>query len=307
MIRNIYKLEFSSAVHFGKNKLSNSLEIIHSDTLFSALAIEWINIYGKIDDFINAAENENFRISSAMPYKDDIFYIKKPIMNIEIDENYLDFKRIKKIKYVPIKEVNRYTDFIKNASEMDFEVPKFTQEYTMQKVNLMTEKSEPYNIEVRKFNDNCGLYFIAQFENEEFIQKFEEVLYSLSLTGIGGKVSSGLGKFTFNKIEDKEINSLLDKKSVYNISLSLLSPSLLEIQNLSSQNLAYNLITRGGFVNSSTYRNEMGAVKRKRISMFEEGSCFNSKIKGNIVDVSDENANHPVYRYGIGMYIGVDI
>jgi CRISPR-associated protein Csm4 len=40
--------------------------------------------------------------------------------------------------------------------------------------------------------------------------------------------------------------------------------------------------------------------------MFNTGSCFQEKIKGRILDVSDQGG-HPVYRYGKGMFLGVKI
>lgn len=40
--------------------------------------------------------------------------------------------------------------------------------------------------------------------------------------------------------------------------------------------------------------------------MFNSGSCFNKHLKGQILDVSNKG-NHKIYRYGIGMFLGVKI
>ena len=51
------------------------------------------------------------------------------------------------------------------------------------------------------FNDGNGLYIIVGFQDEKVKNLFEELLESLSYTGVGGKKSTGLGRFEYQESE----------------------------------------------------------------------------------------------------------
>ena len=67
-------------------------ELIHSDTIFGALtnAIAYLNL--DIEDFISRVRENEIKISSAMPYKDGIFFPSLPVKPlIEEQEEARDF------------------------------------------------------------------------------------------------------------------------------------------------------------------------------------------------------------------------
>lgn len=305
MTRIVYKLHFSSAVRIGENRLSNTLEIMHSDTLFSALAIAWMHCHGTMEDFVHAAQHGDLRISSAMPYHGSTLYIKKPLFCMPFHASHTDGKSLKKISYIPLDGVPCYVDFLTNGGALPFVIPTFSQMHMVQKVNLQTEQSEPYLVAVRSFHPQCGLYFIADFTSLALQQQFESALDCLADTGIGGKISAGYGNFTYEKEDFPSLPSCAQPNC--HIALSLISPSAQSLTHLHFDKLGYQLISRGGFVNSANYRTDATPVKRKRVAMFAEGSCFNHATTGQILDVSGPSTNHPVYRYGCGMYLGVSL
>ena len=71
---------------------------------------------------------------------------------------------------------------------------KFRQE-TQAAVRREKEDTLPYRVGVFYFGEKSGLYILTAWEQEEDKQLLEELLESLSYTGIGGKKFSGLGKF----------------------------------------------------------------------------------------------------------------
>jgi CRISPR-associated protein Csm4 len=53
----------------------------------------------------------------------------------------------------------------------------------------------PYHVAAWRFAAHCGLYLIVRYEKQEDLQLFTNLLQDLSWEGIGGKQSSGWGKF----------------------------------------------------------------------------------------------------------------
>ena len=51
---------------------------------------------------------------------------------------------------------------------------------------------------VYRFSAGNGLYLLAGFDSEVVQQRVETLLHSLSYSGIGGKRSAGLGRFTLS-------------------------------------------------------------------------------------------------------------
>ena len=137
---------------------------------------------------------------------------------------------------------------------------------------------------------------------------------SLSLSGIGGKRTSGYGQFEYefkqldessNVESERTLAALLNKNAEYYLSLSAFYPQKDEVKNL--KNGYYSLIQRQGFVQSATYNNKDNKILKKRsITMINAGSCFREKFEGEVVDVK-KDGNHSVYRYGKPIMIGIEL
>ncbi|WP_081411115.1 type III-A CRISPR-associated RAMP protein Csm4 [Desulfotruncus alcoholivorax] len=319
----IYKLKFLTPVRFGSSSagagLAQSKISCHADTLFSALGQEWINIYGNrgFNEFIEAARNNRLLISDLYPWHDLELYLPKPVLpplfqqDVD-DEGKTDKKLMKQLAYIPVSKFRAYIDFLRDGVELPWNSGHegFAYEVLLYRANIVREiETMPYLVSAYRFVGTGGLYFILQ-SSEFWREKFDIVIESLGLSGIGGKRSSGLGKFELAEesfeigLYDSDciLEEMLKEDGGVYMSLSVLAPAQDDLAVIKQGKSYYSLIRRTGFVASPVYAGTQ--LKRKPVVMFDAGSCFPAKIKGRILDVSD-NGGHPVYRYGKGMYLGV--
>ena len=275
----LYKLRFPNGIHIGTafgNTLEETMIGTYSDTFFSAIYNEYMKIYDD-NELYKISETGDFLVSDLLPFKEKEdrttdFYLPKPFINIERKviktETTVDRKKVKAINFIPADKLNEYFSFLEKGTkfpEIDDNFGK-RQLYTKNKVSLNGEDTKLYNIEVFKFNKNSGLYFIVKLpEDDKWQEIFENILESLSLTGIGGKKNSGFGQFIsedpmffdgtdFDAIEsesDAFINRALFTKSKKFLLLSSYSPKIEEIKKIKESDNCYQLIKRSGFVNSS--------------------------------------------------------
>jgi len=316
----VYKLKFISAVHFGTDsphgRLSESTISCHADTLFSAICQEWLKIYGiyGLEELLDAVYKDEFKISDMFPYIKEELYLPKPALHIERNHNseiLVDKKTMKNIKYIPATHFKDYINFLKKGGKLPFENIEFGKEVVSKRVNLRQEQSMPYIVSSFKFNEDAGLYFLLD-TNEKLREKFEVVLDSLGGNGIGGKKHIGLGKFElyeesyelFLYDSDAAIDELINTEGDFYMALSVVAPTDDDLDSIDLEQSYYIIINRTGFVDSVNYSNN--ALKKKSVMMFNSGSCFNKHLKGQILDVSNKG-NHKIYRYGIGMFLGVKI
>lgn len=299
----IYLLNFKSAVHFGKKRLSDNQPVIKADTLFSALFIEALKIGQNTEYLLN-----DLIISNTFPYLQGNCYLPKPLINKEVKREEVDDAKIfKKLEYIP---VDRYLDFINEKFKAEdakdcIDDFLFGSNITFEKVAIESkqaierEETQPYTIGAYKYNKDCGLYFIAQGA-EQSLHLLEENLNSLQYSGIGGKRFSGLGQFEYSKIEDEELDEIINSKGEKNI---LLSNAMFEVNdNDVLQNANYILEKRSGFIQSNNFEQQI--VKKRDYFTFIAGSVFDKRFKGHIVNVGVDG-NHPVYRYAKAFWIGV--
>ena len=332
----LYKLRFPNGIHIGTasgNTLEETMMSVYSDTFYSAIYNEYMKIYND-DELYKISETGEFLISDLLPFKEkeDIstdFYLPKPFISVQRDETIkekndeevIDRKKVKATNFIPADKLGEYFSFLKtgkNFPEIDDDFGK-KELYTKNKVSLKNEDTKLYNIEVFKFNEKSGLYFIVRLpENNEWQEIFENILESLSLTGIGGKRNSGFGQFTsedpmffdgedFDAIEsesDAYINRALYSDEKNFLSISSYSPKMKEIEKIKESENYYQLIKRSGFVNSSLYSEQ--AEKRKQVYMLSSGSVLSFKPEGKILDLK-LHGEHSIYRMGKPIVLGVKI
>lgn len=179
----IFKLIFNTAVHFGNGRLDSTGMTFYADTLFSALFKEALEINGidYANELYNRANNGELALSDAMPYCGDDLYIPKPVLHIECKEdgNSVMKKKFKNLNYICVDDLD---DFIKGEYE-PFEL-KFGKSKIQAKVSVKQDTdNEPYNVGVYKFDDECGLYFIAKIA-EDYVKDFKIIMDSLSYKGL---------------------------------------------------------------------------------------------------------------------------
>jgi len=333
MGKYIFKMRFESPVSFGAvNSTAGSRNVnyyAHSDTLFSAISNEWIRVFG-IESFNNMLEltrKGEILFSDLLPFLNEELFLPKPIIFIDKDREKTikkndssEKKILKKLEFIPITKYIEYLNFVSSDIEFPFKIKSFVEENVVWKMSKTYSKNTmPYVVDSYIFKENAGLYFIAKLP-DDLINDFYEIFLSSGLSGIGGRKSSGFGKYVEadDPIElaesdfeewkvyksDYILSKMLAEKGEYYVSLSSIIPEIDDIKILKEDNSYYSLIKRNGFVYSDNYSKNMS--KRKQIIMMNSGSCFKSKIKGEILDLSD-GGNHPVYKYGKGIFIGVNI
>ena len=135
----------------------------------------------------------------------------------------------------------------------------------------------------------------------------------LGLGGIGGRRSSGFGKFVLKGApqllsEDCSgdagmLKVLLENKtSSLQMSLSVLCPVQEQIATVKKG--AFSLLKRSGFVYN---QNSQNFEKRSSVYMLKAGSCFPERVEGRLLEFTALGAQHAVYRYGKAVYMGLPV
>ena len=266
--------------------------------------------------------------SSLFPYwrtadSDLYFYLPKPLLKLEQEEQQsaksfeeikqlaTKLKKQKKSTYIRASQINSLLE--SGGSDRQFAVPEFAAPLVAGRVALREEKPLPYYVGSYVFSKHSGLYFILGVEHEEEFTLIKELLFSLGYSGIGGKRSSGYGKFELadDKLElsddggdyddDTAIALMLyNEKSKYQMCLAPVCPCVDEIAVVKQG--SYKLIKRGGFIASSAAKDN---IKRNSIYMLQEGSCFPERLRGQMLQQTVDGLAHDVYRDGIGMFVGL--
>ena len=301
----IYKMRFLSGVHFGKGRIDNGDITCMADTLFSAMCIEALKMGGekRLNDLVTVFRDGKALISDTFPYIGDTYYLPKPCIRVEKNDTDRNAKKqFKKMSYIPLEELSTYIKGNIQPEGINEELTSLNTREIRTRVSIEGEESTPYNIEVVKYGENNGIYMILGYEEDDIKNEVEDILISLSYTGIGGKTSSGLGKFELvNKKVPESLNEMLEVDADAYMTLSVSLPSDEELEEAVADG-RYVLIKRSGFVNSSTYSDTFS--RKKDIYMMKAGSCFKNRYQGDIYDVSF-GGRHAVYRYGKPLMIGV--
>lgn len=304
----LYQLEFQNGVRFGSGNLDSTEITFHVDTLFSALFQEALK-FGREKEFLSCIEEGKLLFSDAFPYIGKCFYIPKPIVHVEPktdQEQGISRKKklFKNLKYIP-------QEYLEIFLKGDFEEKHMGNLKDLGKYAMKTavairgqEEPQPYRVSTFCFQEGNGLYLILAYEQEEDKNLFEELMESLSYTGIGGKRSAGFGRF--EAMEGKMPDSLRSKLTDIGEMKVLLSTALPQKQQLETvlEGATYTLIRRGGFIDSQNLKN--GPKRKKDLYVFAPGSCFKTAFSGQIQEEETGEA-HPVFRYEKALFLGVNL
>lgn len=349
MLYRLYKLRFLTPVRFGVDSRGAGLDQAslagHADTLFSAFVSE-AAAYGEkaAKQLLDEAQAGNMLLSDLFPYQGERLYLPRPLLPprfdmqnqeqtpAEIRQGAGRRKLWKQQKYLAVSDFPAYLRWLETGSIFDSQPAQFGAFVTADKVNRREEDALPYLVASYTFKpdqqtsagvpvsyDNgqdagSGLYFILGTTGSELADRVDNLIASLGYSGIGGKRSSGYGKFELyeDPIDMDEQGVYDDDAALYamltaaqadwQMTLSVLWPTAEEVPHL--KDAYYQLIQRSGFVNSPAYAPQ--AMKRHGIHMINSGSCLKTRAAGQIGDLSAQGA-HPVYRYGKPLYAGVKL
>lgn len=331
----LFKLHFKTALHTGSDtgviSLPSSEMQIHSDTLFSALCSEALQSGGlpELNRLYEYVRDDKLCFSDALPFSGSELYVLKPIMPPAYDfradaaDNTADgnkndnkAKKMKKLIYLPVTQVESYMAYLKGEiTGTEWEIPEIAQfgitgARTMTAIRGM-EKTTPFEAGIFEFLPGCGLYIIVSYESGEQLVLFKKLLRMVSLSGIGGKRSAGLGKF---ELEDEIhlnvlhndsagcLSRLLDREDApWFMTLNVSLPAEEEMEDVIKDGF-YNLVRRGGFIQSQSYSTT--PLKKREMYLLSPGSCLKRRFKGFIADVS-AGGTHSVYRMAKPLFMGV--
>ena len=298
MTYKMYIMNFQSA-HFGAGTLDSSKMTFAADRLFSALAIEAKKMR-KMEEFVSLAGQDEFVLTDAFPYKSGPFLPKpigfpkfdQPDLTTDVKEVRRQAKMAKKLQFIPFDKFDSYV----NGTLFEDAEHAVT--------NIIT-KNQPhvdghlYQVSTVRFADQSALYVIATESN-----LLNELMTSLQYTGIGGKRSSGYGRFdlTITDIPDALKNRLtkVHQGSVMTLTTSLPVEKELEY---AMETGSYLLSKSSGFA-FSTKTNEN--YRKQDLYKFASGSTFSETFTGQIVDVRPLDFPHEVLNYAKPLFFKME-
>lgn len=313
MTTKTVKLSFKGPVHFGRGRLSDDGCACDAATIFSALFIEALH-EGVQDELLQAARCGEFFMSDAFPYKGETMYLPKPIVGSKVfgarnEErakvnagDSRERKAYNKLSFVP---ASHYADnlagtFDAVAALDNFKVGKSS---LQTKVNLTRKESDdakPYFVGGFSYFKDAGLYFIVRGSYD-----MAHLLELLSYAGLGGKRTSGYGRFEFDIVDSDPLEQLASSSVCAGTSV-LLTTSAPRNDELSDELLdgaRYQLVRKGGFVQSKTHGDT--PQKKRDMYLFAAGATFSHTFEGDVFDVNATPGAHSVYRYAKAMWVEV--
>jgi len=299
----ICKLSFESEVHIGNGSLTDACYSIGADTLFSALCHEAIKSGGdaSLTYLVIQAKTNKLLISDGFPYIGDKFYIPKPL----ICENTLS-----SMEFIPMDLIHTISTEPEKINE-EHEIEQF-QKLGRRRIHTHIPRSQdrdklPYYVGTYQFFRENGIYFVIGYEDRLLLEFIKNLLLSLQYTGIGGKKSSGLGRFwfEFQQIEECFEKKLCNKSSSakWYMTLSVSLPKEDEKECLVGAK--YICLKRKGFICSETYTSHMydedDVLLKREVEIIKSGACVKQCYKGQIANVNNKKG-HDVYRYAMPLY-----
>lgn len=322
----LYKMSFVTPVHFGTSDGARSLDSSQSsvcaDTLFSGLCHMALRDGGRqaVEELADWVREGSLLLTDAFPYYEmssgTEYYVPKPFMRSEkhMDTDPADRKKMKKLTHIPISHMEEFCDSIFGKKRFDLkeDLPEFGFYRASIKAGITYwEKAQPYAVGEYYFGKNSGLYVIVRMEegHKAILQKYMEFL---GMSGLGGKVSSGYGRFARAQFLDLNRSGKQEKLLYYYltrenadwyISMTTALPKEEELEE-SLENAGFALVRRSGFVQSENFLESGAPVKKKTQYFMQAGSAFVNRFQGALYDVG-RGGRHPVYRYGKPLYLGV--
>ncbi len=309
--------------------LSSYRTPLRSDTLFGIICwgIRIIWDEKKLLETLKQFKEKNppFIISSAFPFakvnnKISYFFPKPFFKPFKLNpeelnpETMSDFKRYKKIKFLPYEI---FLNLIQNKiTEKDFflNYRKEWRNYSSALYNNIIvmhnsidrlsgstlKEGGLFMSEDTFYLTNNGLFFLVEIYNDEYESVLKSVFSFLEHNGLGADSSTGKGNF---KITIENFPGFPEnKKSNRFITLSLYYPSnderIFFSENINK--LWYNTEQRKGKVGGKLF--VTNNIIKKRLMMFSEGSGFpemNKQFYGeNIIVKNVPTLPHKIFHYG---------
>lgn len=334
----LYQLRFTTPVHFGPSDSALSLYIsedhFRADTLFSALCHTSCAMDGPeaASALCEEAGHGKLLLSDSMPWmrktgaaekkavpggiEDATFFLPRPMLVSATDAPPEMLKAMKKRNWLPIPRMDAFVSSVGGQADFDpMEFPvDFGKSDAAERAAIPREDgadAEPFPVGVFQFRANCGLYFIACFQDETMESRFRMLLTGLGLSGIGGKTASGYGKFMVENAVDLDAGK--DSQSVWlrdalrredSPDQLLLTSSLPRREELDAalEGASFQLIRRAGFVQPASV--EVQGEKKRTQYFLAAGSVLRRRFSGDVYSVQKDK-HSPVVRYSRPVFLGL--
>lgn len=321
MIYYLFKLRFTTAVHFGDSlsavSLPSSEMTFCADRLFSALCQTAVQRSPKGPDTLySLVQSGQLRFSDAFPWKGEQLYLPRPCLEAKTvrDTDASDRKVMKKVAYLPLEQ---YPAFLRSLAGGDPIDPKtllvhFGEETTVTRSAVMDGMDAlPYALGQYRFDRGRGLYFLMALADNSLFIPLSRLVRQTGYGGIGGKVSSGYGSFEVEhacpviELEDPQGNLLFEAlnapEAALWVSLTTSLPKEGELDATLNGALC-QVVRRGGFVQAPGLN---GSHKKQEQFFLAAGSTFRRTYTGDVYNVAPKGCPHPVYRYAVPLFLGV--
>jgi len=285
--------------HFGAGKLDSSKMTFAAERLFSALVLEAKKM-GKMEEFVSIAGQDEFVLTDAFPYKSEPFLPKpigfpkfdQPDLTTDVKEVRRQAKMAKKLQFIPLERFESYVN------------GKLFKDAEHAVTNIVT-KNQPhvdgnlFQVSTVRFRDDSSLYVIA---NES--ELLNELMASLQYTGIGGKRSSGYGRFdlTITDLPATFKNRLTKDHQGTVMSLTTSLPIEKELEH-AMETGSYLLSKSSGFAFSTETKEN---YRKQDLYKFASGSTFSETFTGQIVDVRPLDFPHEALNYAKPLFFKME-
>ncbi|MCD7861421.1 MAG: type III-A CRISPR-associated RAMP protein Csm4 [Oscillospiraceae bacterium] len=320
----LYKLKFDAPVHFGPSDTALSLysseEHFCADTLFSALCHSALSLGGaaQVETLCQWAREGTLLLSDSLLWQGERYFLPKPCWNgkFSTEVSTQERKALKALNWVPVSRFAAFTASLHGGAayrETQQSEPGRHVEVERVRVGRQQEDAEPYYVGAFAFSEDAGLYVLAGCETEEQQSTVATLLAGLGWTGIGGKVSSGYGKFQIMEAIPLSASCTGDARWLYDRLNDqtakhhlLLTTSLPREDEMDAvmENACCQVVRRGGFVQPGVSSN--GARKKRTQYFLAAGTVLERRFSGGLFSVGDDGGV-PVFRYGKPIFLGVEL
>ena len=354
----LYKLRFETAVHFGASDSALSLYVSEdhfcADTLFSALCHTANALYGPEGAAALCADAKKgeLLLSDSMPWREsasgeDTLFLPRPMMVSQSRRETDPSRRkdMKKLNWLPVSSLEDFTASIRGETEFDISGilrdfgKNFGRAGVTERASIAREAGKdanPYPVGLFHFHQgrdalpDCGLYVLALFQDAALSGQLLTLLKVLGMTGIGGKISSGYGKFSVKETIDLDcppdaqtawLRDALRRKDAAGQLLLTASLPRPEEMETALDGAYFQMIRRAGFVRPA---GEEKQGRKKRTQYFlAAGSVLRRRFSGDVYPVgnvppsgggvrtdngaarTDGGESVPVLRYGRPVFLGI--
>lgn len=320
----LFKLSFDTPVHFGLSdsalSLYQSQYTCAADTLFSALCHMALDCFGNegVNELCSWARQGELLLSDAMPWCGGDIFLPKPCA---APENRQELpaklrKAMKKLEWIPIDAFGEFAASLHGEKPYDADGHQtvFGREEEITKIGeRAVESGTPYMVGTYRFCADCGLYFLAACAHPAQTERLARLVEVLGITGIGGKISAGYGKF---HVQEKTVldasaqgqlrwlyEALQDTAAAQQMLLTTSLPTDTELDG-ALEGALFRVVRRGGFVQSEHFA--AGTKKKQTQYFLASGSVLRHRFEGELYSIAD-GGNHPVFRYGKPLFVGVKL